>query len=745
MNKQLWAALMTWRRPIPAAIALLFAICLGIAAYLRDAPREAEPCYPRVEATYDEALTADALALLYWTDGREAVIERLRGVEELSINLSWTREASLTVRRGMYEGDILDPVPGGLVSLLRDCPDLKKLTLDRATARPEDLEAIAAITQLQQLSLVETVVVSRKEGPPFLAPLRSLRSLRQLDLTGFRGVTIPEEDRELSQLIDGEHRFQQWSLSEELNHLAALPALRTLSLFNARHIDGAVLRGLTKLPQVETLAIETFINPAVESVSPDDIRQLRSMPRLKTLYVPMKWNAPETFRALLPDVSIRRGRYDSERTSMPVVSLSILVLVLLVVAGELTFCALNSLTPVAPDCLSHHLRAAGIVTASAVLAATLFLSFGHVNVLSALALNSGFVSLAAFAAELAIPRLDDRQARPADFFLPLSGLAIFVVTFGGMLVPQWLDAWLAGDYPILACVILVTSLLAFRRVPSIVRRGAHHVAENGLGAVAGWQDFMQFQTARVQRRRQFLAGQINEKVPEHSNRFDPSDRLENVLKVLPADRFQRKLALLRAGNELGTVLTKGLLMGILFWVVVFSVAAVVLGTSGRMLGSMSILVIMIPFVLINDWRNRMTDRFELELLRPVTRTCMRRLFFQGFARDLLPAFLVMAAATASAACVIESLDAAIIVASLIISSGALSYGIGLWLILIRRNWLVAVIGIVCFFLWWPTIMFVLDLPLRLSWPFLIPPVVACVICAVTGLTAWRHWPKREMA
>ena len=131
-------------------------------------------------------------------------------------------------------------MPGGLISLLPDCPDLRRLNMDGSRLTPEALERIGAITQLEELSLARCFVKSRTQAPPFLDSLRGLGELQQLDLTGFHMPPLSGRDRERLELMDGE--FRDWMdcgdwiglQTEEVSHRRGFPAANLRSIYEAR-------------------------------------------------------------------------------------------------------------------------------------------------------------------------------------------------------------------------------------------------------------------------------------------------------------------------------------------------------------------------------------------------------------------------------------------------------------------------------------------------------------------------------
>lgn len=754
MSKRLRAALFTLRNPIMMVIGLFYVGSVVIGVIKIGEPPSLQSCYPKVQAGYDFSLSVPILTQLYHSEGRDAVLERFADVESLRLDSSWFRDDAVMGAQGTRQVKLMDAIPGGLASVLPDCPKLRRIVADHAMLRAEDLKAIGRITQLQELSLAHCDFGTRPKRPPVLALLKGLENLKVLDLTGFKLHSYTDEEREKMKIPDGD--YPKWSLHEEVHHLAELPGLRTLCLFHSSSVDSRMIQALAALPQVETLALDMLIVPYKElgHVSAGDIEHLRAMPNLQTLYVPTTrpfQDPVTTCRATLPGVAVRRGSYDERRVGKAQLMLIGLMALLFGAVQQSVCTSLCSLAPVAPRFRNSHLKATGIVFGVAILTSTLILVAHRAAFVPAIAMCLGFVATCTFIFEGQTPSKNDERTHWHEYVCAvLMGPSIFIVFLSGMVIPEWYDSWLAGDYLVTAWLVIIASVLVFRRIPSAVSNAVNRAHESGVGSAASMTDFLHLQRDRVRRRQQHAL--------EHgrSPLLNMSGKLEETLNDLPVDRQSRMRTLLRAGSELGPfVLLRFSLLMLLFVIGIVILPDAVKFLQGqswpqeldasRLLMAMTFMLVIGPVGIVTAWRNRMSQRLGTELLRPVTRTCLRRLLFQSVALDMLPLFTLVAIANGVLALIMSTPETGLIIVAVIISAAVLEYGIGMWVIMIRRTWVAILLAIALFGLWQTTMVTLLMNNWEPSLPALIPIGSALIVGVVATGLAWRHWLRREMS
>ena len=743
MSKQLRAAFLTWRNPVTLVFGLGWLALIILCVVESSESRTIRPCHPVVTVGWDKSVTAEALLELYHSDGLAAVKTRLAEVEELRIDAAWNVQAIGNLRRNDESAEFKPP-PGGLISLLPECTRLRRLWAEGMNLTPENLQVIGSLHQLEELTLARGVVTSRGANrPPVLAALNQLRNLRKLDLSGTRLQRRARTD-------DGLVWSSTWHMDEELEHLSALPSLRTLTLSHFEQVTGRALQEVSALPQVETLVVDMVVGASDKSVTAAEVAHLQSMPNLRTLYVPYSRPYQDVLglcRELLPGVSVRRGTYDATRVDACFAVFFILFVTVIAVVYQLMCSLLCSVAPTTPQFQRFHLRAAGIISAVSILICLLLLLYNGAEALPAVSLCVVFVSLFALVPAGVKPAAArDRPSWPAvtGCILLAGSPVLIMVSFGYF--PHWYDAWLAGDWSVMAGLLLIASVVVLTRVPRALRKTASNAMEIGISAVAGLADLAPAQ----QQRAQLLYQQRQES--GRTRIMDPSAFLDERLRSLPGNRGQRQLALLRAGSGLNSrfMLVFGFLM------IVFT-ACIAVGASllnGSLWDSRRIAQVVVApicmiglmpgLIVVAGWRMRM-NMLGLELLRPISRSRLRRMLFQSIALDLAP-FFAHVCLLATGLAVLSGFGAAALANAVMFASlGPLLYGVGLWVVLIRRTWLAILIGFVLLFARQISTALLMQEIQLVSSMLLWPTMTALVIGLIAAVLAWNYWPRREMA
>jgi hypothetical protein len=619
-----------------------------------------------------------------------------------------------------------------LISLLPECRRLRRLSAEGMNIAPKNLQIIGSLPELEELTLARGFVISESaDRPPVLAALKGLRSLKKLDLSGTS--------------LRRQGTAADWHIDEELHHLADLPNLRTLILVDFEQVTGRAIREVAALPQVETLAIDMIVGAAKKSVTEKDVAQLQSMSNLRTLYVPYSrpyQNVLELCRELLPDASVRRGTYDSTRVDTCRLVLLILFVTVLTVIYQLVCSLLCSVAATTPKFQRVHVCASGIIIGVSTLICVVLLLCNRSDFLPTLSLCLGFVSAFALVFSMVKPA-DQQDARGRGTVVASvmlgGGVPLMLLSFG--FLPHWFDAWLAGDFLLIAALLIVGSIVVLARVPASVRQVTSRAMESGAASVAGFMNLMQAQQQRLQQTRQESGG---------IKLVDLPADLDEKLRSLPVDHRQRQLALLRAGSGLNSRFL--LVFAVLFVSFTACMAGGVSLISGsswdgprlvRAVAPMCMMGLIPGLIIVGGWRNRM-NVLGLELLRPVTRSGMRRMLFQSIALDLAPFFVFVCFLASGLAFASGYGATALAIAALFASIGPLLYGVGLWIILIRRTWLAILIGVVLVLAWQiSTALLIQERPVVAS-TLVVPTSVALLIGFAATVLAWNYWPRREM-
>lgn len=425
----------------------------------------------------------------------------------------------------------------------------------------------------------------------------------------------------------------------------------------------------------------------------------------------------------------------------------ILLVTVIAVVYQLVCSLLCSVAPTTPQFQRFHLCAAGIFSGVSLLICVVLLLYHRSDILSAVSLCLGFVSAFAlvFSAVKPAGSHDSQNWRTVSASVMLGGgPGLMLLSFG--FLPHWFDAWLSGDFFLVAALLTVGSIAVLARVPGAVRKVSRRAVESGMASVAGFSDLIQAQQQRVQR--------LHQKRQESGGRMivDLPASLDEKLRSLPVARGQRQLALLRAASGFNSrfMLKFAVTLFVLTACMAFG-ASVISGQpwdSRKMLRVAVAPVCMMGLVpgliVVAGWRIRMTVFFGLELLRPVSRSAMRRLLFQSIALDLAP-FCVLVCLLATGLAVLSGYGAtALAITAMFASIGPLFYGVGLWFVLIRRTWLAILIGVVLPFAWQINTALLIQGRQVVASTLVLPTLLALLIgFAATGL-AWRYWSRREM-
>ena len=745
MIRQLNAVMLTYvTRPMVWAIGGIYLLVLMVSGFysVGSSQKVLQAAFPDDSGSYESTLRLE---------GAKAVQDFEQGTfsrRTTKVRIRWYL-ADSTVPHGEIR-----ITPSGLRSL-KECKHLKSLQIKHEGSLSEDeVQAISELQQLTRLSLHGVRVTSL-----VWQHVARLSRLKYLDLSGC--------------IIDG-----------DAPQLESMAFLQTLILGTPEH-GGIQSRGTSffeeihRFPNLQTIVLGDYHNPFVrvperEALLPVaspllvSIEALRAVTSLRTLYVnDQSFGFPgfEELKATLPNVAVRPAFVDVRRMSrlLVIVFLNAAVLGLIAVQSRIHFAHPGAHLIPAYTC--PHL------------APPLFLWIGSiVNIFPLLA--SGVPIIPSIGVHAAcwvsmtgcvvvgsllqwIARLPRWISTPVSAVtgavlgggFPLMILAVFIF-------PSSFDWYLRGNEPWVAFALIVfggvlplIAILRSRRLYSVY-------LENGCDSPVLGLDFASIRT--MQQR----AYQRNDMLRRSWPQWMLGAKLETVIAKSIDGGWRERCQLWIAGNAFsGRVVPLRMGLGVLMFVPAQIVQFGFADYQSDLLPLMLICVLIPDFGMIfflKQWWVR-RSLSGMELLRPNSRQQYVRQIMSAIAWDLGPQGCVylslFAMLTTLADSTRMSVGWGIAMLLVALSRWVLVYGIILWLLLIRRDWLVFVTAVFAVYgllfvnvgmlMLQASVLGVQNLPPDLpeSWPGLVAGIatVTGLIGAVVVVAAYRRWQKIEMA
>lgn len=675
MLRQLNVVMLTYvTRPMVWAIGGIYLLALMISIfYATQNPRSLQAAFPDDSGSYESTLR----------------LEGAKAVQDFEQGTFSRRLTKVQIR--WYLADSIPPhgeiriTPNGLRSL-KECKHLKSLQIKFEGRLSEDeVQAISELQQLTRLSLHGVKVTT-----PVWQHLSRLSQLKYLDLSGC--------------VIDG-----------EAPQLESMTSLQTLILGTPEH-GGIQLRGtsifgeLHRLPNLQTIVLGDYHNSLVQDpkrggflpiANPlESIDALRAVTSLRTLYVnehSLGFPGFEDLQAKLTGVTVRPAFVDVGRMSWFLMIVFLNAAILGLIAVQLRSHFAHPGAHLIPAYTFPHLIPPLVLWIGSIVNILPLLASG-VPIIPAIGVHAacwasmtGIVVVSALLQWIA--RLPRWIATPVGAvagavlggWLPLILLAVFRF-------PSSVDWYLRGNEPWVEFVLIVLGAV----LPLIViyrsRRLYSAYLENGCDSPVLGLDLASIRSLQQRAYRR------NDMPPQ--SRWPLGANLESVIAKSRNGGWRERCRLWIAGNAFSGKVVP-LLMG--FGALMFAPAHVLqLGFADYQsdLRPLVLISVLIPdfgmiFFLKQWWIRR--SLFGMELLRPNSRKEFIRQIMGAIAWDLGPQGCVYLSLFAMLAALADSTRMSVgwVVAMLLvaISRWLLVYGLIVWLLLIRRDWLVFVTAV----------------------------------------------------
>ncbi len=745
MLRQLNVVILTYvTRPMVWAIGGIYLLVLMISVFygIRSSQKVLQAAFPDDSGSYESTLRLE---------GSKAV----RDFEQGNFSRRLTK-----VQIRWYLADSTPPhgeiriTPNGLRSL-KDCKHLKSLQIKHeGKLSADEVQAISELQQLTRLSLHRVRLTSH-----VWRHLSRLSQLKYLDLSGC--------------VIDG-----------EAPQLESMTSLQTLILGTAEH-GGIQSRGtsifgeLHRFPNLKTIVLGDYNNSLVQDPKREgflpianplaSIDALRAVTSLRTLYVnehSLGFPGFEDLQAKLTGVTVRPAFVDVRRMSWILNIVFLNAAVLGLIALQLRSHFAHPGAHLIPAYTWPHLVPPFFLWIGSIVNILPILASG-VPIIPAIGVHAAcWASMTGIVVVSALLQLIARL--PRWISTPLSAVAGAVL--GGWIplmilavfrFPSSVDWYLRGNEPRVEFALIVLGAV----LPLIViyrsRRLYSVYLENGCDSPVLGLDLASMKS--LQQR----ANRRNDMSPQARwPQWMLGPNLETVIAKSSGGGWRERCRLWIAGNAFsGRVVP--LLMG--FSALIFVPAQVV--QSGFTdyqsdLRPLMLISVLIPdfgmiFFLKQWWIRR--SLFGMELLRPNSRQEYIRQMMGAIAWDLVPQGCVYLSLFAMLVSLADSTRMSVgwVIAMLLVavSRWVLVYGIILWLLLIRRDWMVFLTAILAVY----AILFVnvgmlmlqasilgvqnlpSDLPEFGAGLVAVIAVAIGLIGATVAAAAYRRWQTVELA
>ncbi len=699
-NRLLAVAKTYWTRPLVWVLGLGW-LALLFGPFLVGGGNRTTPSHPEVELP---RATIESLEQLNYV--------RERGIEAdvKGLRLDWlgsdiTRdEAVWNEERQAWEASG-DPEQMDVLDVVDEFRNVEVLVYNGQLLTPTDLARLSRLTQVKQLSLSGVQVYDK-----FAEPRPGKGTLHRFaadDLAALSGLTQLE-------VLD----LSQCDFTGGLHHLASLPRLHTLILASFEHLDNAALADLAHLPHLRTLVIspdnfgEREGDPE-KGVTDAGLLALADVPQLRTVYVGSRgpYTVPvDKLRALLPDVRVRRGFYSVARAVTTVwmglqASMVLSVLLCLHTLAQFSLPAAHLM----PRFEKAHLQIPlGLLSVQITGLTALFvshdaallpsLSFVTASLAAILGLGYCFISyLPMNVANVA------RWGKKQQWAFSVAA----VMLVAGAVAMQFsspaatIDAFLLGDAGWPASLLLL--LLGGAGILMWSRRysgEAQRFAAAGVTVALTWGDYARQQADLQMNMPGYVGGSIWMRVQR---------RFLDAALGQPREAHTISLRLWRAGVmqtrmfAVYMAVPMFLLFAGFHWSGFLSPGMFEPG-SGGLLSAIVPAMMMVPvmgvFQISNSWRQRVPI-LVTESLRPLTRQHLRRLTFLGIARDFVPMGLLFLGVGGGLIFITPSLGSFLMVAAGVAALSAIFlvglYAFTMWMLLVRRMWVVFLVVAVAYF------------------------------------------------
>lgn len=492
-------------------------------------------------------------------------------------------------------------------------PNLVSLQIVGELKSADELQVLRSTPNLEAFALLDELPV---EGLQYIAELPHLRYLRLLEFP-----------RDLDP--------QKWT---------GLPQIETLDLLRIPVYPRA-LEAISKLPNLKTLTLEV---PFVASFKFTDWEQLRSLPRLQTVYLRGINHSPDARRLAidfvqeaLPHVKVRPAVVDELRTNIWCHIVLAGVLVWGVICAQLQSQFSHAGSCVIPHYGHSHLAVAVALWVVTTLLQVIILCIGNCPLIPSLA-ASLFVPALFWALIAVMLRSNNPQKRAGTlhpFFLAAMCFQVFPVMFVvSRLFLSDVDWFLQGRQPLLACVIVLAGLAApwfvlprFLRLHSLYEECPAGVPPLGTNFKAWTVWGKKLAGADDNAWKTWWRGNQSVRLDATLTASTPRDwsRLWSAGNAVDGPRICVRLLIMWA--------TISLMFQALSWLNLYQ-----LNTPVQMLPMAVYLgwtwIEMISLGIVMVWRSR-RPMFGYELLRPLTRQQFTQQLFAAIRGDLQPLLL----------------------------------------------------------------------------------------------------------
>lgn len=678
MRLRLQAVLLTYvTRPMVWVVGGIYLLVLGIAFYPVMNPRQVHS----TQAAYPGG-TGSIGAKLY-LNGADQDFERGAFHHQITaVEIRWLTSGSTAPAEDELKFE-------STLRRLLVCRNLKSLEINRAGRFSDgEISAMSELRRVEHLALHGVTVT-----PHLWDGLARLPQLRQLDLSGC--------------MLEGGYPGLE-SMSKVETLILGSPGAGGII-----ERDAPMTSELRRLPRLKTLVLgayssrETHTSPRSSLRLPpliDSIEDFNAIPTLRTLYVneaAAEFPGFVELQRKLPRIAVRPAYVDMGRFGWIFAILLLNSLLMGLISAQLHSHFAHPAAHLIPGYLWPHLiPPVGLWLFSQV--HIILLTAKGVSTAVALGVQGAcWAVICGLGAASTLSQLAPRRHRWIGSLIGMTAVSVIPLTMlGAIRAPSGLDWHLRGHQPLLTLLFilfgmalpLLALLLSGRLYSMYLERGFNSPPLNlDPVAIQAWQQHVHWQHDKASVRRpywmQWLLG----------------ESLESAIRQSQLPGWRRRLRLWIAGNNMNGKFFPVLLIGI--GLSLYAAERMVQSASDemapqpldlRLLLAMSVGLIDLPLVaFLTKWRAR-RQFFQMESMRPVSRNQFVSQITGAMAWDMIPQGLVYLSligwyVTRADATQLNSgwVAAMILIA---VARWSLSFGIVFWLILIRRDWLVIMIG-----------------------------------------------------